>query len=567
MKAIVKGLVAIEKAELDLDGLTLIVAENEAGKTTLAEAIGAALCADPRMRGITTLNKLPAVLRRGHDAGMVFLVDGAGGSVELTYPEGKFQTKGEKPPHASAIAVGRVKPMQLASDERTKLLVTAMKAHPTLADMKAALTAQHIPADVQTEVIESLKKNGWGAAERFYREQTARHKGAWEEITGDNYGPVKAQGWRPDTWTPDLDDEEEADLERALAATREFLEEVIASRAVDDSDMEAWRAEAARMPELAEAIKAEDAKMEQADIALIDLRKALAALPQHEVKGGFECPHGCPGKRIDVRDTLAGKMLVAVTEEKLTKKELKKRREDFASAQAKVQHQEALKRTAGNEILRLEEQIRVCKNAQDKLTVAESKRRKQGESQESEEAEADARQQVAAAEAALAAFRTKRAADAKQRSIVIGLALIEILKPDGLRQQKLSTTLSAFCKENLAPLAEAMELEPITLHPDLSLDLGDTPYALLSQGARYAVDAVLQVALARIDGSDLIILDGADILVGDRRANLLKMLAIAKVRALICMATTLDAKVPPLEKMGYGRVYRLSDGTAAKDAA
>lgn len=568
MQALVSGILAIEKAKLDLQGITLIVGENEQGKTTLAEAIGAALCADPHMRGITTNKNLSALLRDDHDRGMVFLTHGDKGSTEMTWPAGKRETKGEAPPQASLVAVGRRKPLRVPIDERTKFLVSALGAHPRITDLNAALDATKTPPALREEVIKHLKENGWGATERYYRDQAARLKGAWEQITGDNYGPVKAEGWSPEDWTPDLEDRTEEDLEREVAQSREFLEQVIAARASGGAELDALREKAGEMDDLKAALEKQDNDIEQAQMALVDAKKTLAELPNHEVTGGLPCPHGCEGRQLSVRQTIDGYRLVAVTPENLSKKELKKRREDFASAQGAVQHLDNAIKLARSEIIRIEERMREAQNAQDRLIVAESKTKKaEGEELATEEAETAARMQLDSANGKLNAFMTRTAAAEKQSQIAACLALIEILKPDGLRKTKLQETLADFNSKRLQPLAKAFGLGEVVLDDNLEATLDGRHYLLLSDGARYAVDAVLQVAVAQLDGSDMVILDGADILVGDRRPGLLMMLASAKINALVCMAQRADGKVPPLEKSGLGRVYRLQNGQVAGKAA
>ncbi len=84
---------------------------------------------------------------------------------------------------------------------------------------------------------------------------------------------------------------------------------------------------------------------------------------------------------------------------------------------------------------------------------------------------------------------------------------------------------------------------------------------LLSGGEIYRLRAALQVAFAKIDGSAMVILDGADILDNQGRQGLIRMLAAAKVPALIGMTYAGPKAVPDLSLAG-GATYWIDGGIA-----
>ena len=91
------------------------------------------------------------------------------------------------------------------------------------------------------------------------------------------------------------------------------------------------------------------------------------------------------------------------------------------------------------------------------------------------------------------------------------------------------------------------------------------PYPLLSKSEQYRVRAVFQVAMAIIDGSDLVVLDEADILDGPTRSGLFKMLDAATqegLAALVCMTLSRRDQAPDLAAIGLGRSYWLEAGVA-----
>jgi hypothetical protein len=120
--------------------------------------------------------------------------------------------------------------------------------------------------------------------------------------------------------------------------------------------------------------------------------------------------------------------------------------------------------------------------------------------------------------------------------------------------------LDGFNRTQLAPLAAAADWSPVTVDPDMAIAYGGRAHALLSTSEQYRVRAVLQLALARLDKSAMVVLDAADVLDGTTRSGLFQMLDQAGLPALVCMTLTRPAHVPDLAAAGLGASYWIEDG-------
>jgi hypothetical protein len=167
----------------------------------------------------------------------------------------------------------------------------------------------------------------------------------------------------------------------------------------------------------------------------------------------------------------------------------------------------------------------------------------------------------------LALSRQQREAENIQRRIVGNDRVLTILAPGGLRAKKLARVLDLFNSAQLAPLCAAAGWRAATLDAEMTIAYGGRPYRRLSTSEQYRVRAVVAVAMARIDGSDMVVLDAADVLDGTTRSELFALLDEAQLPALVCMTLTRKEQVPDLAAIGAGCSYWISSGICEPLAA
>ena len=106
----------------------------------------------------------------------------------------------------------------------------------------------------------------------------------------------------------------------------------------------------------------------------------------------------------------------------------------------------------------------------------------------------------------------------------------------------------------------------VIITDDLTFEAGARPYFVLSESEKYRVKAIMQIATALRDESDLVIFDGADILDQKGRNGLLTLLISlkAKVRALVGMTLARRELLPDLDSKGLGTSLWMEGGRIVK---
>jgi hypothetical protein len=138
--------------------------------------------------------------------------------------------------------------------------------------------------------------------------------------------------------------------------------------------------------------------------------------------------------------------------------------------------------------------------------------------------------------------------------------VLGILAPDGLRAAKLARVIELFNIAQLDRLSLAAGWNQVAIDAEMTVTYAGRPYPLLSTSEQYRTRAVLQVAMAHLDGSAMVVIDAADVLDGTSRSGLFAMLEESGLPAIVCMTLTRREQVPDLETAGFGVSYWLDSG-------
>jgi hypothetical protein len=533
-----------EHADLELDPIALVAGVNATGKSSIAQSIAAALSGETLP--IEGLNKSTAgyLVRTGAGNARVE-VQGERGSVSVDWPAATPLTIGDAP-GASLWATGLWSLATVSAKERARVLSLYLKADPTLEDVQAALHEHEWPDDVIALVWQQIEQQGWDAALEKFRQRGAENKGRWRQLTGVNYGSRIAA-----TYRSDLAELAETHLIHAVAKAKRDASAAVAAAAVSASERERLIAEAANFEDRSKAWETAKQKAEQCAEGLQKAQEARLALPPVEQPQTAFCPH-CGAQVIVERINLMTVQLVK-PDKPVDNADVTKRRQAIATSEGQLAH------------------------AQDELNLA---RRAEGAARAEVDAAAAARERIAnwpqaveagtnieAAQAALAKaekrlseFHVKRDADDLHEKIENNEIVLGLLAPDGLRASKMRVRLKNFVDHDLAELTQSAGWPSVEISPDLALFSHGIPYALLSTSEQYRVRAVLQLAMARLEGADAVIVDGADILDAPSRSGLFQMLIQVAIPALVCMTLSRRDQVPDLAKLELGRSYWLAGG-------
>jgi hypothetical protein len=561
MKIQVKNFRGVERCVINVAPIALLGGVNGAGKSSICQAVAAALSAStiPFYRSsrpdkpVLTKTLAKALVRGGtKEGGVQITVEG--GMVNVHWPSHDINTDGI-PPKASKLACGLIVPMDMDDTERQKFLSDLLDCAPSAQDVANACKDVGLP-DVADEfkpeskltagaaLYQAISVQGWDNAHRGAKEKGARLKGAWEAATNTDYGNKKAEGWLPEGWDAALADIPIDAFEEELANARQAVENAVGALAVDTAELTRLAGLANREGELRLQIEQDQPNLVKARQVLADARAKFSAI---HIPADMPCP-GCG----EILEFKAGVLIKAECTSAERKKLLKSK--EKAEADATKAHDDLKPLEEAENKLRME--YGAVSHAP--KTYAEAKAK--AGSQEVLDA---ARAKSAKLDAQLAAIRKKQQGDAFHKQIVEQQKIIDILAPEGLRRAKLSRALTEFNTKTLAPLCVASEFPAVTVNDQLDVLYGGRPYYLLSESEKFRVRAVMQTGIAKTDGSALVILDGADILDGDGRNGLFGMMDAAEpMKFLVAMTVNSKSKIPVLED-GQGATYWVEGGNVS----
>lgn len=542
MQITIRNYRAIEDAELALEKIALVGGMNEAGKTSIAQAVAAALTRDPMPLPELNKSETGLLLRDGQKRGNC-TIESAGGTVSVSWPGGSVKDDGG--PIASPIACGLVNLAELKPADAARLLIAAIGADPSFDEFCNAMAFADLGIGVTEAVWAKIVAEGWDAALKHAKTKSPTLKGAWSQITGKNYGANTAAAWVAVDYQEGADATE---LQAAADAAAETFENAIASQAVSADKIERMKAQQTEGNE-AEAKHAElNATAEALSKKILDLAEKLAALPRPETAETLaECPH-CSEKIIVISATELAK-----PKSKITKRENDARQQAIAIKQTELANARQTYQSHCVELAKLAQTVRDGVMAGKKLGKIPDGGVTEEQTQAAGVALELARSRVAALKQTTEAF-------AKHEQIIANGAIIDILAPNGLRQAVLAHRLEEL-NERMLELTKVADWPTVKIEDDLRITGDGRPYVLLSKSAQFRVHTVLQIVIAQIDASEAVIIDAADILDRAGRNGLFTLLHTAGVKALVTMTLNAKADVPNLAAAGMGRSYWLAEAS------
>lgn len=546
MQIEIKNYRGVADATLKMAPIALVAGINGAGKSSVAQAVAAALTKNAAPIAGIAKNAAGQLLRDGSKRGNCTIGDETG-SVTANWPGASVSESGT-PPVATDIACGLISLVDMKPKDAAALLISAIEATPTLEHLTAALPDTD-PAMLQ-QVWSAVQADGWDSAHKRAQERGTKLKGAWEHITGERYGSQKAEGWKP-TGTPEAGTEE---LQAELVELQAELETAIAKQALGGSEVQRLEAQIAAGTVASAGLDGLKAQQERGNAHAAKLTDELAALPKPEnTETLAECPH-CKGHLVVISSTD-----VRAPSGSLSAEENDQRQAAIEAKRSELQRTNAALLQIGGQITSTMQAVSQAEAAQAKLDALPSGGTTAEEIRQMRDILAEAETDLRNVQAALSAEKIHGDIGANQ-------LVIDALAPDGVRQTVLAEKMGQF-NGALHRLSASAGWAPVTIADDLSVTLGERPYILLSESEKYRARVTLQVALADLDGSDVVIVDAADILDRAGRNGLFKMLKASGMKALICMTMNQLGDVPDLAKAGFGKSYWIAENTLAAISA
>lgn len=509
--------------------IVLLAGPNEAGKSSVKESFAMLL-----------LDESPRVKYK-KDRGELIHGGARQGSIQLEVApdlvltrfvrDGKVQGDGGLLPGDKLIAGLCIQHQTLtALDDATRrgLLMQLAKVDLSVDTIATKLLEKGVDKDVVAK-MRPLLKGGLKPAWEKSKREASDAKGAWREVTGEAYGSQKAEGWKPPPPAITLEAASQTltDLDTQLAEMKTKRDAAIeASRKDFDSQLVKLR-------------KARELALEPVVTSIATYRDQL------KKPTPLACPH-CGG-------ALMAKYVTAMSielekyegagdrsqiERLLSIAELK--RKEIAE-----EHDELIKSFEDQKA----DQTKVLNDEYEAMSAALS------------EDKAALTEQIASAEKLTAkaerATELHRLAQAHDK-----LTVLLSDTPEGVAAELVAASLKPL-NERLIEIGIMIGWAPAAIHNDMSIVRTDGySYGLLSESAKWRLDAMLHLLVSELSGYPLLVFDRMDVLQpGDRPKWLSFLNDYGQMREdvnVFCMATL---KAPPdLKSMPSIDVHWIEDG-------
>lgn len=506
----------------------LVSGDNGAGKSSLLDAISMAFSGQPRR--VALKKEFGQLLTEGTKKGEahVVLADAAGEEITawVMLPSGKSVVIPDAP--FLPFVLEAAKFAALDGKERRKVLFDLTGAGAGAAEVARRLEAKG--ADLaKFEKVKPLLRGGFPAAEAQAKEYAAESRGAWKTITGENYGSQKAETWEPELPPTTVTQEQIDEAAKALADLDSDLAEAQQTLGGHKANAQAAAQRQAHMAELRdtadplqrrqEKLATDQARVVEWEPKVAEAQRAAAGEPVHDP---LACPH-CQGPVLIDR----GQLVRYVAPEKVPDPDAGRRLTEYQgylqSAQRAVANSQRdvdQARAAAEQLANLEQQAAAVPDAtaiQNAEQAINELRQERDKARAKHQALVDAHGAIAGRDAAIANA-------AQHHADVVAWSLIaDTLAPTGIPAQILAGALDPF-NELLAAQAAVATWQPVVITPEIEITYGRRLYRLLSESEKWRADTLLAIAIARLSGIRLVLLDRFDVLQPSARPQALKLL-------------------------------------------
>lgn len=557
----VLNFLALRLVDMDLsqNKVHLIAGTNEAGKSSLQEAIRFAMLGE--VLRVEKKSEYKAMVTDGAKKGSV--------EVKLLQDDGTLSEFGRDVSTGKELVGSGVVPnIELALDAhlfsrmkggaRRNLLfqLTGTSIKPD--DIKRRMLVKKLNEEKIDMVLPMLRTGAFDGAHKEASRRTTEARGAWKGLTGENYGSVKAETWKmaPPAYS-----------KTALKKARDAKNKL-------DKELAALHQEKGRLSgggiSLAEKQRLEmrAGKFSRLNKRIGELRDQIADQEQAINKLNEELAKAhamyCPDCGAVL--TVENNHLVSAGEEDV----LSTDQVSTYRASLKQAH-EALGQLCG-ELSDTTGQMGAARSAQKALEEM---------SDDAEEADPDKTKavddQIAGTQEKLATaagevtelehleYQAENAGDITAKAkrahqdVVEWDAISQALAPDGIQAEILAQAVKPV-NDRLRQTATNTGWKQVAIQPDMSIAVDGRPYALMSESARWRADAAITDAISHLSGLRLMVLDRIDVLDLPSRSTLIKWVnGIQDDYDTVLLLGTLK-EIPGKSD---GRISALPDGFAA----
>lgn len=571
--------------------IVLVCGPNEHGKSALVDAIDFALRGD--CSRMDSKGERKSLITEGAKKGAVTLSIGDA-SLQRNVADGKVSALAGD----FAMAAGKAELWPfvvnhqafsaLSADDRRRTLFSALDVGTSVSDI-TVLLAERGHANSRIGLIADHIGRSMDAAVKFAKAKVSEARGAWQEVTGETYGSLKAEGWTPETREVPTDAAEQLEalvgrrdvlakkredlvLERRTLADQERLATERETRAIEarkritDLGCPVGVEYTSWLLELEEHVRhASEARGK----ALAELEANQAALDALQAEAAQPKTYGCPCCSTVL--VFSGDQLVELEKDNLPASEKDAAERERLSA---LVEKASLAAEAENGKIRryrqmLEQARPMVQTVLEHLAALDDSvgGEDSGRSIDQVTADIQAIDQEGSAitlkrnelQSLLSAAENnaKRAARAAELNadLTAWTAMAEALEPSGIPAELLAKALRPL-NERLRASATATGWDQVQVAEDMAIYYGNRPYRLASESGRWRADAMITEAVLFLAGVRSLVLDRMDVLDLPSRSACLRWLHGLAQRGELQSALVLGTlKEPPKLPATYNVIW------------
>lgn len=552
------NVLGLARADLEINTPVFIVAgPNEAGKSTLRDAISMAMTGAP-MR-VKLKKELGQLLHDGGEKGRVTIYGDGGDTLgEFRLPKGEHASEKNYPGAAFIDFV--LDPGLFARcsvDDRRSHLYALTNCKMKRDDLEANLLKRGISPALAKEARDMIG-GGFPAAAKEAAQNATQFKGSWRSVTGMNWGIKQAEEWQPAAPEAEYDESQHLQAEAEIETARGHIDNgnrSLGQLMQQRVDRQSLAQKVEDLNNLASTLQRATNKHATTTADLEKSRTALEALLKQQslqVVGAMPCP--C----CDAMLILDGASLVKAGGVSVDHNTARQLAEDIVRARDAVSLYE---RTLIND----QKAIDAAENATHELGVLQAEEGEDPTEKIERTQEALSKLKTALANAEHnanywagvksqiegAGLKHQQAAEYHQQ-VKDWLALADALSPDGVPAEILSNAMTPV-NDSLQLLAGFSDWPHVVIRPDMEITYGGRLYGLCSESAKWRADTMIALAIAQISQLKLIVLDRFDVLDIKGRVKLIKMLAkLGKLGSMDTMIMCGTMKALPGNLAEYG---------------
>ncbi|HBN9587470.1 TPA: AAA family ATPase [Pseudomonas aeruginosa] len=507
----------LRHAALDVSAPVFLVAgHNGAGKSSLLDAIAMAFNGQPRR--VSLKKDMAQLVTEGAKKGEA-RVEWLDAAYEVqvcgvALPTGKGSALTDSPFLPYVLDASRFAALDAKDRRRVLFDLTGASASP--AEVGKRLEAKGLDLAL-FEKVKPLLRSGFPAAVEQAKAYASEARGAWKMITGENYGSEKAVDWAPELLATVVTEEQVAEAGKNLQLLEDDLAEAQQALGASKQARQAADGRAQRIAKLRELVDLEPRRRNKLTTDEQNQDEWSEKVMAAELASSGSVPHQpltCPHCQGAV-DLQAGQLVAHQPPAKVADPEAAKRLEEYRGYLASAQRAVANSQRDLDECLAAAEQIKALEAESVEAPSAEAIANGEQAINELRQARDASRAKLVALQEALEAATQREASIAKAQAahqdVVAWTGMADALSPTGIPAEILADAIGPV-NELLQRLSGTAGWSPVQISADIDVTFGGRLYGLLSESERWRCDATIALAIAKLSGLRLVLLDRFDVL-------------------------------------------------------